>query len=273
VYADEDEFTGKERDTESGLDYFGARYMASTMGRFMSPDPLAGHLANPQSLNRYVYVLDNPLKNTDPTGMYVCDDDEDCKSDNDKKFAEGLADARNAAWHLTGADLLNAMNAINSYGDKGVDNGVDVKFADTGQAAGQTRISGITGQKTEENPTGQNIEVTLSPNAAGAPGVIAHEGSHVADGAQWIKSGFSPGMDPTRYQTEIHAYHVQFDINQQMTAYPFMPRSWLGGDLIPGEPWKDFMPTVQEMLKSNPAYGFDYKDTTAAFVKGAAIPQ
>jgi RHS repeat-associated protein len=31
-------FTGKERDTESGLDYFGARYYGSTMGRFMSPD-------------------------------------------------------------------------------------------------------------------------------------------------------------------------------------------------------------------------------------------
>jgi RHS repeat-associated protein len=33
-------FTGKERDTESGNDYFGARYYASSMGRFMSPDPL-----------------------------------------------------------------------------------------------------------------------------------------------------------------------------------------------------------------------------------------
>jgi RHS repeat-associated protein len=32
-------FTGKERDTESGLDYFGARYNSSNMGRFMSPDP------------------------------------------------------------------------------------------------------------------------------------------------------------------------------------------------------------------------------------------
>ena len=33
-------YTGKERDTESGLDYFGARYYGSSMGRFMSPDPL-----------------------------------------------------------------------------------------------------------------------------------------------------------------------------------------------------------------------------------------
>jgi len=44
-------FTGKERDTESGLDYFGARYYASSMGRFMSPDDFGGHLENPQILN------------------------------------------------------------------------------------------------------------------------------------------------------------------------------------------------------------------------------
>ncbi len=44
-------FTGKERDAESGLDYFGARYYASSMGRFMSPDPsglLAAKPANPR---------------------------------------------------------------------------------------------------------------------------------------------------------------------------------------------------------------------------------
>ena len=40
-------FTGKERDSESGLDNFGARYYASSMGRFMSPDPMGGHLTDP----------------------------------------------------------------------------------------------------------------------------------------------------------------------------------------------------------------------------------
>lgn len=52
-------YTGKERDTESGLDYFGARYMSSSMGRFMSPDPSGLYFAdpsNPQSLNLYSYV-------------------------------------------------------------------------------------------------------------------------------------------------------------------------------------------------------------------------
>jgi RHS repeat-associated protein len=62
-------FTGKERDTESGLDNFGARYNASSMGRFMTPDPMGGHQEDPQTLNRYSYVRNNPLSLTDPTGL------------------------------------------------------------------------------------------------------------------------------------------------------------------------------------------------------------
>jgi len=60
--------TGKERDQESGNDYFGARYYASSMGRFLSPDDVGGHLEDPQTLNLYSYVANNPLSRTDPTG-------------------------------------------------------------------------------------------------------------------------------------------------------------------------------------------------------------
>jgi len=64
--------TGKERDTESGLDYFGARYYGSSMGRFSSPDPSGLYFAdptNPQSFNLYSYVQNNPLVNVDPDGL------------------------------------------------------------------------------------------------------------------------------------------------------------------------------------------------------------
>jgi RHS repeat-associated protein len=65
-------FTGKERDAETGLDYFGARYFSGAMGRFTSPDPgSAGAVpSNPQSWNAYSYALNNPLRLIDPTGMY-----------------------------------------------------------------------------------------------------------------------------------------------------------------------------------------------------------
>ena len=65
----------KERDTESGLDEFGARYYASSLGRFTIPDwaakPTAvpyAHYGNPQSLNLYGYVQNNPTTFGDPDG-------------------------------------------------------------------------------------------------------------------------------------------------------------------------------------------------------------
>jgi RHS repeat-associated protein len=81
-------YTGKERDTESGNDFFGARYYASSMGRFMSPDPIGNSVvdfSNPQMWNMYSYVLNNPLKFTDPTGMYCYYGDTDYTSEQGQK--------------------------------------------------------------------------------------------------------------------------------------------------------------------------------------------
>ena len=64
-------FTGKERDNESGNEYFGARYYSSSVGRWMSSDPdltLKRILPNPQRWNRYVYVLNRPLFSVDQDG-------------------------------------------------------------------------------------------------------------------------------------------------------------------------------------------------------------
>ncbi|WP_420239026.1 RHS repeat-associated core domain-containing protein [Telmatobacter bradus] len=73
--ATEHHFTGKERDTESGNDYFEARYYGSNFGRFLTPDWSAkvepvpyAKMDNPQSLNLYVYVLNNPLRSFDADG-------------------------------------------------------------------------------------------------------------------------------------------------------------------------------------------------------------
>ena len=66
-----EKFTQKERDSESALDYFLARYYSSAQGRFTSSDSFGGSTHNPQTLNLYAYVGNNPLRFVDPTGHFI----------------------------------------------------------------------------------------------------------------------------------------------------------------------------------------------------------
>jgi len=126
------QFTQKERDIQTGLDYFGARYYASTQGRFTSPDPLlsSGRIENPQSWNRYSYVLNHPLKLTDPFGRYVFDSSVDPKQR--KKFNRALANAMAnlqqiaKAYGTNSQEYKKAERALNVYGAEGVKNGVTI---------------------------------------------------------------------------------------------------------------------------------------------------
>jgi RHS repeat-associated protein len=63
--------TDYERDAESGNDYARARYYVNRLGRFASPDPLGGSGSDPQTLNRYSYVANDPVNSTDPSGLFV----------------------------------------------------------------------------------------------------------------------------------------------------------------------------------------------------------
>src|SRR2546426_6995193 len=79
-----------KRDQETGLDNFGPRYFSSQMGRMMSPDPLGGHLFDPQTLNKYSYVRNNPLTLVDPTGL-------DAEAHDDRSCDPGFCDSWLAA--------------------------------------------------------------------------------------------------------------------------------------------------------------------------------
>ena len=67
-------YTGYEKDDESGLDFAQARYYNSIHGRFTSVDPLiaSAQTANPQTFNRYSYVINDPLNLVDPYGLMPC---------------------------------------------------------------------------------------------------------------------------------------------------------------------------------------------------------
>ena len=277
-------YTGKERDTESGNDYFGARYYASKMGRMMSPDPgnIGANPANPQSWNMYSYSLNNPLTFTDPTGLYTCADSAKCDSANDKAFASALSAARDAANKLTGDDKAAALKAIGSYGDATKDNGVKVGF-DSSVNGGLTQVSGVAnGNKSDLNPNGQNISVTFNSNFAndayGGADLVSHEGSHVSDGSAWVASGFSSNFDPTYHQGEIDANHVQFNIMNSINNTNF-PSGWTGASLYGGSPkwdqgntFKMITPDLGNAIrKSYAAQGID--DSKPSLQKGAVLPK
>jgi RHS repeat-associated protein len=94
-------FTGLERDAESGLDHTLNRQYGSNYGRWLSPDPIAGHVEDPQTLNRYVYARNNPETLTDPAGLdfYLsCQKSSDtCQKDATGNLVQGeyVTDANN----------------------------------------------------------------------------------------------------------------------------------------------------------------------------------
>ena len=169
-------FTGKERDAETGLDYFGARYFSGAQGRFTSPDaPFADqHPEDPQSWNLYGYSRNNPLRYVDPTGQYICGSNvTQSQCDN---FQESLNAAQTQADTLKekyGADskqYMAAQRAIDAYGTQGFDNGVLVRIGSTSKWGGYTSVSGTVVAKTRDNPTGQDIAVTLPASAFSGKG-------------------------------------------------------------------------------------------------------
>jgi len=105
-------FTGKERDSESGLDNFGARYYSSSMGRFMRPDPdNAGASAHiPQSWNAYSYVLNNPINATDPTGLW-CVWEDMTHDDRPEEGGATEAECSQQGGHWDPTDTITGMDA------------------------------------------------------------------------------------------------------------------------------------------------------------------
>jgi RHS repeat-associated protein len=125
--------TNKERDTESGNDYFLARYYNSSTGRFLSPDWSAksddpvpyAKLDNPQSLNLYSYVYNNPMELVDTDG-------------------HGVTAATAPAPPVTPSPTNSLMNKIETRLADAATKTVEVVESDTvevGQAAGKTALN------------------------------------------------------------------------------------------------------------------------------------
>ena len=218
------QFTGKERDSESGLDYFGARYYASTVGRWLSPDWSAkaepvpyAKLDNPQSLNLYSYVGNNPLSRIDADGHYEvnasnCNGSAKCQKKYDK--AANKFEARRAK------DLNSKKESVRTaaanYGALGEANGVHVGFGDLSaqHIDGSVDPSGST-------PGNPNIQVQIDFTRAGSAETQTHEGTHIGDDQKFLNSydpvtgGYNQALNPTHFQTEFNAFKAGADVNHE----------------------------------------------------------
>jgi RHS repeat-associated protein len=83
-------FTGEQWDASAGLVYLRARYYDVGTGRFISKEPLSGFVTRPQSLNRWVYVKNNPVNRRDPTGLREDEGCERCGPNIDDWFLEEI---------------------------------------------------------------------------------------------------------------------------------------------------------------------------------------
>ena len=239
-------FTQKERDIESGLDYFGARYYSSPQGRFTSVDPLlaSGQVEDPQSWNRYAYAFNNPLKYIDPVGLWNWDasaggsftddqlrtrqSDNSLSKDERKtakrqlKFRENFRSAREAAAqaetnsNLTQEQQTRVQQSAAAYGSENDSNGVNVGVR------GNVRGSAATTLVNEDD----TITVTFNEGLKGdkLAVVSTHEGRHVADGMAWLATHLTGGpTDLNHWEREWNGWFVSSYVAQGLGLKKYGP--------------------------------------------------
>jgi RHS repeat-associated protein len=174
-------FAGMYRDSETGNDATQFRMYESNLGRWMSPDPLGGDVTNPQSLNRYTYVLNNPVNLIDPLGLECTDVDSNgvmhCT------IHAGSDDANTADDTVYVGTLDNIIDLIN-HGPSPFDShpggtrgGRPKRSKPTRTCVGQARV--LAGNPKKIGQVG------------GVPPVEVEAGSAAADPKQW---GFGSGV-------------------------------------------------------------------------------
>lgn len=191
-------FTGKERDNESGLDYFGARYYASSMGRWMSPDWSANpeavpysKLDNPQSLNLYQYVLNDPLSQKDDDGHEIIYASSLKNEQLVRDSVTAILANPNTSGYLSGYVGPNDPNLTIQSGDLGppmvttLPDGRTLTVTTQGNTAPDIQTATMTdnnGVKTSETTlTGATITIDNNTSKGDTPGVVIHESVHAGE--------------------------------------------------------------------------------------------
>jgi hypothetical protein len=159
----------------------------------MSPDPLlnSGQPWNPQTWNRYSYTLNNPLRYTDPLGLYVwgnCSGDADkCKAEQ-QRYRDSIAKANEA---LKGLDPKSKeakalQKTLNKLGAEGTGN-IKINFGDAGSTNGLSNLGRTVGNSITINydavdSVKSDFSLNQSESEALDAGVTTHEGTHAGGG-------------------------------------------------------------------------------------------
>jgi len=162
-------FTGKERDAESGNDYFGARYFAPSMGRFMSPDWSAkgapvpyAKLGDPQTLNLSAYVRNNPLGLVDYDG-------------------HGFFDVLKKTWNDTMQLVANTKVTVEV--------GIGLKFASKMGGGGAGATAHLQYSNREDPLTGNKLKIRIEAD------VHSMDGRGLEKGIELQPLNGGPGTD------------------------------------------------------------------------------
>ncbi len=112
-------YAGQEYDSELGLYHMGARLYAPAMGRFITSDPFIPDPYNPQSLNRYAYVMNNPLRYIDPSGYNFIDNIGNWFSNIGNSFSQwwtqNITQPVSQTFQHWGEQIANATNSTSDY--------------------------------------------------------------------------------------------------------------------------------------------------------------
>jgi RHS repeat-associated protein len=166
-------YTGQELDDSTGLYDYGARYYDPALGRFISPDTIVPDPGNPQALNRYTYVLNNPLLYTDPSGhswlSEFFEDTEDFIKEEADTIIQVAAIVGSVVCQIC-APALGALAAGSITAINGGDLGDVIKAAAIGGAIGYgaVGVGGYVG-----NAVGSGLAGSLGTTAAGLAGAVA----------------------------------------------------------------------------------------------------
>jgi RHS repeat-associated protein len=192
-------FTGQREITGLGIYHYQARFYSPKLGRFLSADTIVPGYGNPQNLNRFSYVLNNPLRYIDPTG-HVCSDPENTNSNAGcssgghfvtKKYLEkhsvsykirytfknvSIRNLRN--WELR--DLKEIYTGLTEISGNGFNGNTDAFSAAFGAVTFVPVPSGFLGDYVGD-AVWQTGRIRLEPKAVWE--TVVHEMGHILDGS------------------------------------------------------------------------------------------